>query len=102
MGDMKRYFREKLYDINYRMTVHVGDANRRLASESTKIFLLPKSEVPEKYKGEFNKLRHLIEETQKSSYAPGLTPTKIEGIRNSTASKYIKLLFYIQSDLDNE
>ena len=100
---MKTYFKQKLSDINYRMAVHEGDANRRLASEAIKIRLLPESEVPEKYKGEFNKLRHLINETLKSLPASGLTPSRIRGIRNnSTASKYVKLLFDIQSDLDNE
>jgi hypothetical protein len=30
---MKLYFLEKLSNINYRIAIHEGDANRRLASE---------------------------------------------------------------------
>lgn len=56
MGKMKRYFTNKLSEINYRMSVHVGTANQRLASEAIKIRLLPSNEVPEDYKSEFNKL----------------------------------------------
>ena len=95
MGKMKAYLMEKLFDINYRMAIHEGNANQRLASEAGKILLLPSSEVPERYKNEFNKLRQLIEETIRNLLAPGLTPTKLGNIRNSTASKYIKLLIDI-------
>ena len=96
------YFISKLFDINYRMAIHEGDANRRLASEAVKILLLSSSEVPERHKNEFNKLRQLIEETIKGLSVPGLTPTKLKSIRNSTASKYIKLLIDIYDDLSNE
>jgi len=95
--DKKRihYFRSKLFDINYRMAVHEGDANRRLASEAIKILLLHLSEVPEHHKNEFNKLRQLIKETINGLPVSGMTPTKLKNIRNSTASKYIKLLIDI-------
>lgn len=102
MGNMKGYFIEKLSDINNRMTIHEGDANRRLASEAGKILLLPSNEVPKHYKDEFSKLRQLVEETIGNLSAPGLTPTKLGNIRNSTASKYIKLLIYICDDLCRE
>ncbi|MGB8952563.1 MAG: hypothetical protein WCC06_07840 [Candidatus Aminicenantales bacterium] len=96
MGKMKTYFAGKLFDINYRMAIHEGDANRRLASEAIKILLLPLDEVPSRYRKQFDKLRRLIEETIKDLPAPGLTPTRLRGIYNSTAAKYIKLLLDIQ------
>ena len=99
---MKTYFISKLSEINYRMAIHEGNANRRLASEAIKILLLSPSEVPEFYKNKFNKLRNLIEETIKNLSAPGLTPIRLGKIHNSTAIKYIKLLIEIQTYIDNE
>ena len=63
---MEDYFISKLAEINYRMAIHEGNANRRLASEAIKILLLPLSEVPEYHKSEFNKLRNCIKETVKN------------------------------------
>ena len=34
---MKNYFYSKLFDINYRIAIHEGNANQRLASEAPKI-----------------------------------------------------------------
>jgi len=99
---MKTYFIGKLFDINYRVATHEGDANRRLASEAVKILLLPSNEVPDMYKSEFEKLKQLTEETIKTPPESGLTPTRLRGIRNSTAAKYIKLLIDIQEHLRNE
>ena len=60
MPAMKSYFLGKLYEINHRLSLHEGNANRRLASEAIKIRLLPKSEVPENYKHKFELLNDLI------------------------------------------
>ena len=38
---MKQYYLGKLSDLNFRMAIHEGDANRRLASEIDKILLMP-------------------------------------------------------------
>ena len=81
------------------MAIHKGDAKRRLASEAIKIPLLPSSEVPERYKNEFGKLRQLIGETIKNSPVPGSTPARLGNIRNSTASKCIKLLIDIYDEM---
>ncbi|HEX8399284.1 MAG TPA: hypothetical protein VF644_17750 [Pyrinomonadaceae bacterium] len=81
------------------MAIHEGDANRRLASEAIKILLLPRSEVPEKYKKTFHKLANLIESTIKNSSAPGLRPVKLNRIQNRTAAKYTKLLLTIENEL---
>jgi hypothetical protein len=97
--NMKSYFKGKLSDINYRMAIHEGDANRRLASEAGKILLLPQNEVPESHKNEFKKLTQLIEDTLKNLSAPGLTPIKLKKIQNRTAAKYIKLLIDIGDEL---
>lgn len=81
------------------MAIHEGDANRRLASEAIKILLLPRSEVPEKYKKTFHELVILIESTIKNLPANGLRPTKLNRLQNRTAAKYIQLLFTIENEL---
>ena len=96
------YFLEKLFDINYRISIHEGNAIRRLASESIKIIILPSNEVPILYKKEFLKLRKLLEDNIKDLNSPGVIPTNIKGIRNKTATKYIKLLFDIEDSLRDE
>jgi hypothetical protein len=95
------YLIEKLFDINYRMAIHEGNANRRLASEAIKIKLLPTNDIPAKYKKEFSKLINLIEDTIKNLPSPGLTPIKLGNIKNKTASKYIKLLIHILDDVSH-
>ena len=97
---MKGYFLEKISNINYRMAIHEGNANRRLASEAIKIRLLPTHVLPPEYEKEFAKLRSLIESTIKST-TQGLTPVRLGKIRNSTAVKYIKLLIDIQIYFEN-
>ena len=96
---MRSYFLGKLSVINYKMAIHEGDANRRLASQATKILLLPSSEVPDKFKDGFENLIKLIEETLSSMPAPGLTPVRLSRIQNKTAAKYLKLLFEIEDDM---
>ena len=81
MGQMKNYFCGKLSIINYEMAIHEGDANRRLASQSIKILLLPSSEVSEKFKNTFQELISLIESTIKSLPALGLTPVRLGACR---------------------
>lgn len=93
------YFTGKLSVINYSMAIHEGDANRRLASQAGDIYRLSKIAVPEKYKKEFSDFHKVIENTLDSINYAGLTPVKIKGIRNSTASKYIKLLWEIEYEL---
>lgn len=102
MGKLKSYFSGKLFDINYRIAVHEGDANHRLASEAIKIKWLPSSEVPLKYKKKYDMLIALITNTIKGLPAPGLKPTRLRGIRNATAAKYIKMLIDIQYSLSDD
>jgi len=99
---MKDYFRAKLFDINYCMAINEGDANSRLASQSSKIILLPRAEVPIHFKQSFDELIRLLEDTMNNLSSPGLTPVKIIGIYNKTAVKYIKLLYDIQDYLDHD
>ncbi|HXL57540.1 MAG TPA: hypothetical protein VN958_14850 [Chitinophagaceae bacterium] len=96
---MSNYFIAKLSALNYRMAIHEGNANRRLASEAINIYLLSPTEVPLQYQKSFNKLRKLIEETIKNLPAPGLTPTKLLRIRNRTAAEFIKLLLTVEHSL---
>ena len=84
------------------MATHEGNASRRLASEAIKILLLLSVEVPSLYRKEFSKLKDIIAHTIKNLSAPGLTPTKLRGIGNITATKYIKLLIDIEYSLQDE
>jgi hypothetical protein len=92
----------KLFDVNYNMMIHKGNANERLASQANKILLLPISEVPKKYSKQFLELIKLIENTMLNLPSPGLLPIKIRGIYNKTAMNYIKLLYDIQDYLDHD
>jgi hypothetical protein len=97
---MKNYFHSKLFEINYRMAIHEGNANQRLASEAPKILfqLAPnKKIVPDQYKNKFTKLIVLVENTLKDS--EGRIPIRIKGIQNRTAVKYIKLLIDIEESI---
>ncbi|MBU2639173.1 MAG: hypothetical protein KKG75_00525 [Nanoarchaeota archaeon] len=101
---MNDYFLEKLFEINHRMSIHEGNANKRLAIESAKILyqLCPYSyDLPNKFKLDFNNLKKLIENTIKSLPQSGLIPTRLRCIRNITASKYIKLLKDIELHFEN-
>lgn len=99
---MKQYFLEKLFDINYQMAIHEGNASRRLASKAVKILLLSPDEVPSLYRKEFLKLHDIIKHTLKNLSAPGLTPIRLQGVGNITAVKYIKLLIDIEYSLRDE
>ncbi len=95
---MNNYFLSKISNINYKMAIHEGDANRRLASQSVEIlYKLFPNEVPSKYKEGFNELINYIEKTLKSIKQPGIHPIRIIGIKNVTASKYIKMLIDIEN-----
>jgi len=99
---MKQYFLEKLFDINYQMAIHEGNASRRLASKATKILLLSPDEVSSLYREEFLKLHDIIKHTFKDLSAPGLTPIRLQGVGDRTAVKYIKMLLDIEYSLRDE
>ena len=99
INGMIHYFNGKLGIINYNMAIHEGNANRRLASQAENIYRLPQSAVPENYKKEYSKLHTLIESTLDKINVPGLIPVRLNKIKNSTASKYIKLLWEIEDEL---
>ena len=96
---MKQYFLEKISGINYRMATHEGDANRRLASESRKILLLPVNILPPDYETKLLELKTLITTTIKEMHMEGMTPFKIKHIRNKTAVKYIKMLIEMENQM---
>ena len=93
---MSNYFLAKLSALNYRIAIHEGDANRRLASEAVNIYLLSPSEVPPQYQKSFSKLRKLIEEKMQKLSGTGLRPTKLSKMQNKTAAQFIKLLLTIE------
>ena len=99
---MSSYFIGKLSEINYRIAIHEGNANQRLASEAGKLILLYPSEIPEVYRNDFIEFREILNETIQGLPSSGLIPTRIKGIRNRTAAKYIKLLIDIEEYIKNE
>ncbi len=100
------YFLGKLSDILFRINIHEGTANERLASESKKIIVqlaTNTQQVPTQYLDDFQKLIKLIEKTlKKHPNLPLLTPCGLSGIQNRTASRYIKLLLDIQNELESK
>lgn len=97
---MKNYFYSKLFEINYRIATHEGNANQRLASEAIKILvhLAPNHKfIPEQYKDKFDKLLTLVQSTVANT--EGRIPSRIKGIQNRTAVKYIKLLIDIEESI---
>jgi hypothetical protein len=95
---MLGYYLGKLAQINYQIAIHPENSNIRLTSQADKILVISTSTIPEQYRKQFIKLTNLID----ASYADaermgvGLHLYKLLGIRNSTASKYIKLLLDIE------
>lgn len=90
------YLIEKLTEINYKMSIHEGTANQRLASKSVEILFL-EGKIPEEYRKQFNKLIIIIKKTLKNIDYPRV-PCRLKGIYNKTAVKYIKLLIDIEED----
>lgn len=101
IGRVNRYFLSKLFEINYRMSIHEGDANHRLASEAENIVVFPSEDVPNEHRLAFEELKKLLNATLSDLPFP-FSPSKIRNIRNVTAAKYIKLLIAIEQSLRNE
>ncbi len=95
----KDYFISILILVNHNLAVHEGDANRRLASEATNILRIDQKIVPSQYLIDFIKLRELIKEKLAGITFSDREPYKIDGIRKTTAVKYIKLLWQIQDTM---
>jgi len=99
--NLKHYFVGKLSAINYRIAVHEGNANKRLASEAPEILyklgISFKGSIPKNREKEFSKFISLIERTIIN--AQGRIPVRIGNIKNKTAAKYIKLLIDIREEL---
>ncbi len=96
------YYLGKLAQINYRIATHPESANTRLASQAYQILVIAPLQVPAKYKREFTSLIKLVDESciDAQKLGKGLQPYKLNGIRNSNAAKYIKLLIDIEYDLE--
>lgn len=101
MGKVNHYFLSKLSEINYRMAVHEGDANHRLASEAENIVLFPSDDVPDDYRYAYEEMKTVLKATLKDMRFP-FVPSKIRGVRNVTVVKYLALLMSIEQSLRNE
>ncbi|MEW7281316.1 hypothetical protein ABW636_22225 [Aquimarina sp. 2201CG1-2-11] len=95
----EEFLLNKISRINYKIAVHEGCANERLASQTGLIFTIPTAIIPDPYKIKFNELVRLLENTVKDF--PGLMiPVRVKGIYNKTAVKYIILLMEIEEHLN--
>lgn len=103
------YFISKLFEINYKMSIHVGSSTARLSNYIPKILsqLNNISVVPNKHKKDFNNLLDICKSTIHGT--EGRIPCKIKMVknnrtvhlRNAAASKYIKLLLDIYDEMTN-
>jgi hypothetical protein len=98
---MKSYFLGKLSEINYRMAIHEGNANERLASQSVQLQLLPSYIIPEKLRKIFDQHIERIRHGTNYSHS-GSSPAKIYHMYNKTAAKIIKDLITIEEELRSE
>lgn len=98
---MLDYYLCKLAQINYKIAVHPERANIRLTSQADKILVISSEIVPEKFKTQFTELTDRIDASYKEAehLGKGLTPYRLNGIYNKTATKYIKLLLDIEEEL---
>jgi hypothetical protein len=92
----KDYFLDKLKFINRSMAVHIGDANRRLASEAQNISLIDEHLIPVNHREDFLKIQKVVRNALKNHNSDYYELYKIDGIRNSTAVKYIEKLWYLE------
>tara|TARA_R110000850_G_scaffold18994_1_gene58190 strand:- start:51 stop:362 length:312 start_codon:yes stop_codon:yes gene_type:complete len=98
MDNSTSRFLGRLGVINYEMATHEGTANQRLASKAGEILRLDKSQVPQRHKADFMNLIDHLEKTVEK--LPGLMiPVRVKGIYNSSAVKFIRLLWVIESEL---
>lgn len=99
---MLDYYISKIAQINHKIATHPESANIRLASQAYQILVITPQIIPSKYKKQFTELTKLIDESSvyAESLGKGLHPYKLNGIRNVTAAKYIKLLIDIEYDLE--
>jgi|SRR3989344_4423701 len=95
----KDYFFSVLTLVNRNIAVHEGDANRRLASESTNIIRIDQNLIPSEFKKDFDKLRETIKKILAGITFSDREPYRLDGIRNTTAVKYIKLLWQIEDTI---
>lgn len=98
MSKGQTFVLEKISKINYRIATHEGCANERLASQASKLFVIPTELIPPNYREGFSELIERMERTVQD--LPGLmVPVRVKGIYNKTAVKYIKLLIEIEDFL---
>lgn len=101
-GRTTRYASEKLSDLLYRIHIHPGDANMRLASEWFNIRFIRSEllalDLDRATRRQLNALVELIEGDSKW-LATVRQPRGLGRIRNVTSARYIAMLMRIHSQL---
>jgi hypothetical protein len=93
------YVNSKLSDALYTLTIDEGDARTRLAKVLPKILHLSTSSFPEELQKDFDWVHSTIQRGIGSNLPGFPTPNKLTGITNTTASKVIIKLAYIQEKI---
>jgi hypothetical protein len=97
------YFIGKLFDINYSIAIHEGNAKQRLYSVVPRIkYQLMETEVPKRFEKEFHSLMVLINNSSKKDPVERRQLRTLRSIQNVTAAKFIKMLLDMQYYLENK
>lgn len=97
---IKQYFLGILSDINYRISIHEGNAKSRLGRYAVEVSArFSKEVISEYYLKDYEKLLKIISDERKLYPYINNTHISFLGKRNTTIVKYIKLLIDIENDL---
>lgn len=97
-----QYINSKLSDAIYTLTVDEGDARTRLARILPEIKILSASSFPPDLQEDFEWVKSTIQRGVGFSPPDFPPPHKLTSIRNSTASKVIKRIVYIQDKIETQ
>lgn len=93
------YISSKLSDALYILTVHEGDARTRLAKAWPKLKVLSVSSFPSELQKDFDWVKSTIQKGI-GIHSPEFPVDKLTGIHNSTASKVIKKIVYLEDKIE--
>ena len=93
-----QYINEKLSDAIYTLTIHEGDARKRIAAVLPKLKVLNPGTFPNNLIKEYRWVMVTIERGR-SRYMRKMPDFNLPHIRNSTASKIIKKIVKIQGEI---
>ena len=93
-----QYINSKLSDVIYTLTIHEGDARKRIAAALPNLKTLNPNTFPSSLAKEYKWVMETIE-TGRSKVMRGMRDDNLPHIQNSTASKVIKKIMKIQAEI---